>query len=81
MSLRSILMSTLINDNWFRSGFYRPRKLGLSFPRLYDIVEGEAMASALLQLNPDDRIGADDGLQHPYFAQLPKKLYELPDGA
>lgn len=38
------------------------------------------MASALLQLNPDDRIGADDGLLHTYFAQLPKKLYELPDG-
>jgi cyclin-dependent kinase 14 len=62
------------------AGFYRPRKLGLSFPRLYDIVEGEAMASALLQLNPEDRVGADDGLLHPYFAQLPKKLYELPDG-
>ena len=31
-------------------GFYRPRKLGLSFPRLYDIPEGEAMASALLQV-------------------------------
>lgn len=38
------------------------------------------MASALLQLNPDDRVGAEDGLQHAYFAQLPKKLYELPDG-
>lgn len=38
------------------------------------------MASALLQLNPDDRIGADAGSQHLYFAQLPKKLYELPDG-
>lgn len=38
------------------------------------------MASALLQLNPENRIGADEGLQHPYFAQLPKKLYELPDG-
>lgn len=38
------------------------------------------MASALLQLNPDDRIGAENGLTHPYFAQLPKKLYELPDG-
>lgn len=72
----------MINGDDFssHSGFYRPRKLGLSFPRLYDIVEGEAMASALLQLNPDDRIGADDGLLHTYFAQLPKKLYELPDG-
>jgi cyclin-dependent kinase 14 len=38
------------------------------------------MASALLQLNPDDRVGAENGLLHPYFAQLPKKLYELPDG-
>lgn len=35
----------------FFKGFYRPRKLGLSFPRLYDIPEGEAMASALLQVN------------------------------
>lgn len=60
-------------------GFYRPRKLGHSFPRLYDIVEGEAMATALLQLNPDNRIGAEDALRHPYFAPLPKKLYELPD--
>lgn len=33
-----------------QTGFYRPRKLGLSFPRLYDIQEGEAMASALLQV-------------------------------
>lgn len=64
----------------FFTGFYRSRKLGISFPRLYDIVEGEAMAGALLQLNPDDRIGAEDGLSHPYFAPLPKKLYELPDG-
>lgn len=38
------------------------------------------MASALLQLNPEDRVGAENGLLHPYFATLPKKLYELPDG-
>jgi hypothetical protein len=31
-------------------GFYRGQKLGLSFPRLYDIMEGESMASALLQV-------------------------------
>lgn len=60
-------------------GFFKPRKLGLSFPRLYDIIEGEMMASAFLQLNPDNRISAEEALRHPYFAPLPKKLYELPD--
>lgn len=62
------------------TGFYRPRKLGHSFPRLYDIVEGENIASRFLQLNPDNRIGAEDALSHPYFAPLPRKLFELPDG-
>lgn len=62
------------------AGFYRPRKLGHNFPRLYDIIEGETIANAFLQLNPEQRIGAEEALQHPYFAQLPKKLYELPDG-
>lgn len=62
------------------TGFYRPRKLGHSFPRLYDIVEGEAIASLFLQLNPEERIGAEDALNHSYFAPLPRKLFELPDG-
>lgn len=43
-------------------------------------MEGEAIANAFLQLNPDNRIGADEALMHPYFAQLPRKLFELPDG-
>lgn len=60
--------------------FYPPRKLGFSFPRLYDIADGDSMASSLLQLNPDQRIGAEEALRHPYFASLPRKLYELPDG-
>lgn len=60
-------------------GFFKARKLGLSFPRLYDIIEGEMMASAFLQLNPDNRISAEEALRHPYFNPLPKKLYELPD--
>lgn len=38
------------------------------------------MAGALLQLDPDNRIGAEDALIHTYFAPLPKKLFELPDG-
>ncbi|XP_011304308.1 cyclin-dependent kinase 14 isoform X1 [Fopius arisanus] len=62
-----------------RLAFYPLKKLGLSFPRLYDVAEGDSMASSLLQLNPDDRIDAEEALKHPYFASLPKKLYELPD--
>lgn len=61
-------------------GQYRERKLGLCWPRLHDVVQGEAMATALLQLNPLDRIGADDAMCHAYFNGLPKKLLELPDG-
>ncbi|XP_058806083.1 cyclin-dependent kinase 14 isoform X2 [Phymastichus coffea] len=61
--------------------FYPSKKLGLSFPRLYDIAEVDNMASSLLQLNPDERIGAEDALHHPYFSSLPRKLYELPDAS
>lgn len=61
-------------------GFYPQRKLGLSWPRLHDVVQGEAMATALLQLDPANRIGADDAMCHLYFNGLPKKLLELPDG-
>jgi len=60
-------------------GFYQGQKLGLTYPRLYDILEGESMATSLLQLNPDKRIGAEAALRHRYFSNLPKKLYELPD--
>lgn len=70
----------IVNGLSISVGFFKSRKLGLSFPRLYDIIEGEMMASAFLQLNPDNRISADEALRHPYFAPLPKKLYELPDG-
>lgn len=59
---------------------YKPKKLGLVWPRLHDVVYGEAMATSLLQLNPINRLGAEDAMVHPYFAGLPKKLLELPDG-
>lgn len=63
-----------------RLAFYPIRKLGLSFPKLYDVTDGDNVASSLLQLNPDDRIDAEEALRHSYFASLPRKLYELPDG-
>ncbi|XP_066991675.1 cyclin-dependent kinase 14 isoform X2 [Anabrus simplex] len=84
------ILGTPIEETWsgvthlpgykpHKLGFYRGQKVGLAFPRLYDVMEGENMASALLQLNPDDRIGAEEALRHRYFAPLPRKLYELPD--
>lgn len=52
----------------------------MSWPRLHDIMQGENMATGLLQLNPLKRLGADEALRHPYFKGLPQKLLELPDG-
>lgn len=63
-----------------RLTFYPIKKLGLSFPRLYDVAEVDNLATALLQLNPDERIGAEDALHHAYFSSLPQELYNLSDG-
>ncbi|XP_072390825.1 cyclin-dependent kinase 14 isoform X6 [Diabrotica undecimpunctata] len=60
-------------------GQHKPRKLGFCWSALHDIVHGEAMASGLLQLNPQKRLGAEEAMVHPYFDGLPKKLLELPD--
>ncbi|XP_057669596.1 cyclin-dependent kinase 14 isoform X8 [Diorhabda carinulata] len=60
-------------------GQYKPRKLGFCWSALHDIVHGESMASGLLQLNPQLRLGAEEAMLHPYFDGLPKKLLELPD--
>lgn len=38
------------------------------------------MATALLQLDPQKRLGAEEAMTHRYFDGLPKKLLELPDG-
>lgn len=45
-------------------GQYKTRKLGLYWTRLHDVVQGEAMATALLQLDPQNRIGAEIGRAH-----------------
>ncbi|CAA9994597.1 unnamed protein product [Nesidiocoris tenuis] len=72
-------VTSLPGYNSHKLCFYKGQKLGLAFPRLYDIVEGENIAMALLQVNPDKRIGAEEALRHKYFSSLPRKLYELPD--
>ncbi|XP_065212065.1 cyclin-dependent kinase 14 isoform X2 [Planococcus citri] len=66
-------------QNVEKIGFHRGMKLGYEFPRLYDIAEGEALASAFLQMQPEKRISADDAMRHKYFHNFPKELYELPD--
>lgn len=73
-------MTRLPGYKLHKIGQYKSRKLGLCWPRLHDVVQGEAMATALLQLDPLKRLGADDAMVHPYFSGLPKKLLELPDG-
>ncbi|KAI4470174.1 cell division protein kinase [Holotrichia oblita] len=61
-------------------GQYKPRKLGHVWTRLHDVSQGEAMASSLLQLDPQNRLGAEEAMTHSYFNGLPKELVELPDG-
>ncbi|XP_074029646.1 cyclin dependent kinase Eip63E isoform X1 [Leptinotarsa decemlineata] len=62
-----------------RMGQYKAKRLGLYWPRLHDLVNGEAIASSLLQLDPLKRLGAAEAMSHRYFDGLPKKLLELPD--
>ena len=73
-------MTRLPGYKLHKIGQYRSRKLGLCWPRLHDVVHGETMATSLLQLDPQKRLGADEAMVHPYFNGLPKKLLELPDG-
>lgn len=84
-------MGTPTEDDWpgvtrlpgyklHKLGQYKSRKLGLYWPHLHDVAHGEAMASALLQLNPQNRMDAEEAMHHAYFSGLPKKCLELPDG-
>ncbi|XP_035702602.1 cyclin-dependent kinase 14 isoform X2 [Folsomia candida] len=57
---------------------YKPQKLGLAFPRLYDVSSAENLAAAFLQLDPTTRLEADEALRHTYFSDLPPKVLELP---
>ena len=61
-------------------GFYTPQRLSAVIPKLAHISHAEQLASHLLQLQPTLRISADDALAHKYFADLPRAVYDLPDG-
>lgn len=57
------------------------RPLGSAFPRLRDGGrEAERLAAALLQPDPTRRLAAHSALYHAYFASLPPRLRDLPDG-
>ena len=57
---------------------YPKRELSKSFPKLKKIKFSHELAESFLQLNPRERITAEDALQHEFFSPLPSALYELP---
>lgn len=64
-----------------RWGTSPARPLGSAFPRLREAGrDAERLAAALLQPDPSRRLAAHRALHHAYFASLPPRLLELPDG-
>lgn len=64
-----------------RWGATPARSLGAAFPRLREAGrDAERLAAALLQPDPARRLPAARALHHSYFADLPPRLRELPDG-
>lgn len=64
-----------------RWGMSPARALGAAFPRLREAArDAERLAAALLQPDPARRLPAHRALHHAYFASLPPRLRDLPDG-
>lgn len=63
----------------FRNISYASQKLVQAFPKLATILQAENLAIAFLNLEPCKRISAQEALKHAFFAELPPKLYQLPD--
>ncbi|RWS07565.1 cyclin-dependent kinase 14-like protein [Dinothrombium tinctorium] len=57
--------------------YYKSKSLSYCFPKLASISQGEEIASACLQLQPEKRITAEKALHHKYFKDLPSKIYNL----
>lgn len=62
-------------------GWYPPRRLSHVIPKLVHIAYSETLAHNLLQLQPKKRITALDALRHPFFADLPTRIFDLPNDA
>uniref|UniRef100_T1J5K7 cyclin-dependent kinase n=1 Tax=Strigamia maritima TaxID=126957 RepID=T1J5K7_STRMM len=72
-------VSKLPNYKMEKFARYKPQRLASVFPKLKDVVQAEHLASQFLQLQPRQRISAKAAKYHPYFSDLPPKIYDLPD--
>lgn len=65
--------------NNLRNSFYQAQQLSRCFPKLASISYAEDLANQCLALEPRERISSKEALHHQFFADLPAKLYNLPD--
>ncbi|KAK8771445.1 hypothetical protein V5799_025309 [Amblyomma americanum] len=69
------------NYKLYKFGMYPGQPLKQAFPKLAETLQADEIANRFLQLQPQNRISAADALRHSYFADMPPKVYDLPDQA
>uniref|UniRef100_A0A131XJH2 cyclin-dependent kinase n=1 Tax=Hyalomma excavatum TaxID=257692 RepID=A0A131XJH2_9ACAR len=69
------------NYKLHKFGMYPGQPLKQAFPKLSEIPQADEIANRFLQLQPQNRISAVDAMRHSYFADMPPKVYDLPDQA
>lgn len=74
-------VSSYPNFSPSKFGWYLPRRMSHIIPKLVHIPYSEILAHNLLQLQPKKRITAQDALRHPFFADLPTKIFDLSNDA
>ncbi|XP_064465931.1 cyclin-dependent kinase 14-like [Ornithodoros turicata] len=74
-------VSRFKNYKLHKFGMYQAQPLKSAFPKVAEIPQADEIANRFLQLRPQCRISAADGLRHQYFADIPPQVYDLPDQA
>lgn len=69
------------NYKLYKFIMYPGLPLKQAFPKLSEIPQADEIANRFLQLQPQNRISAVDAMRHSYFADMPPKVYDLPDQA